>query len=844
MVAALLLVSIASTPVLPSQRRELLASGDVVAPLGRVGRFSAELRGIDERGRLLVAADLSDGSAALYWVDEQGLEALPTKPVDATLFPATSVSSPAGRVAVRGVRPGEGSNPPATAFVLDADGPRPVLSLGDTTVEGLHVVVMNQLMAIGDDGTIVVVAGVAEKPGPPLPGEWINAIVVIDAAGPRVIDRLRSDGQTYPIGVTSAGDVVFSAWSGGESGAIYVAGADGARRRVVGPGDRLPSGQRLREVSGLAVSPTGEVLFRGCVQTAAEYAEREDCATYRSRDGEVVRVAGFRERTPDGALFDIGGDGFINARGDVVLRASLLAPCDDEPGRLCEGEASLLYFPAAGGIAEVGRGVSGGWVNAAGAVATTTSGGLGRWRTGRVATLLHRDDLAPGGAAFSAQGVEEDWYGGAICIADDGRVGMVVSFPDGGQALVCVDAEGPHAVLGAHDPRLALRSFWPRVQCDFADGDEMYLGVGGSVFRTTTAAGVEEVIGPDDVPVGRDYPIGGWWLGERDTPQVFSVNRHGTVVAIDGDDILRRRHDGPLEVVDVPIPGLGEVFEAEVADDESILATIRLWSDARSWRSAARVVHVDDEGVRLIARRGPPHHRSDSVLPGAPESLTIAGGLAGFVADRTDDGPWPLLYEVGTGALRELLAGPDLPGEAYLVDIAADGSTLLNTDYYGWGRFLFDGSQLTRLSERDDFADREVEPVALGAPGVVVFLERQHGRESLSASGPLATGRCPRVEIAATPTPAPAATPHRRGADHDGCAIVPPGRSACWVFAGAGLLAYGRRRRRYGERPSLRGCGTANDWGARTSLASPAAMSCRPCRHGVARPSAGRTRAG
>ena len=147
LVAALLLVATASTAAALSPRREVLASGDVVAPFGRVGRFSAELRGIDERGRLLVAADLSDGTTALYWLDEHGLEALPTSTPDATLFPATSVSSPTGRVAVRGVRPGERSNPPATVFVLDADGPRPVLSLGDTTVEGLHVVVMNELIA-------------------------------------------------------------------------------------------------------------------------------------------------------------------------------------------------------------------------------------------------------------------------------------------------------------------------------------------------------------------------------------------------------------------------------------------------------------------------------------------------------------------------------------------------------------------------------------------------------------------------------------------------------------------------------------------------------------------------
>lgn len=793
--AALALVAVASRAEVPAAlRRELLASGDVVAPLGRVGVFSALLRGIDERGRLLVAADLSDGSAALYWLDEHSLDALPTVTNHATVFPATSVSSPTGRIAVRGVRPGESSNPPATVFVLDSDGPRPLLSIGDTTVEGLYVVVMNELAAIADDGTVIVVAGVSAKPGPALPEEWNNAIVAIDAAGARVVDLLRADGQTYPIGVTAAGEVVLNAWSAGEPAAIYAAGAGGARR-LVGPGDRLPNGQRLREVGGLAASPAGEVLFRGCVETAAEYAERADCAIYRTSGGRMVEVAGPDDRTPDGSLFD-SWEGFINARGDVVLRATWLAPCDDEPGGLCDVDWGLLYFPVPGGVAEVGRAISGGWLNAAGAVATMTSSGLGRWRAGRVATLLRRGDPAPGGAAFSAQGIEDGW-GSAICIADDGRVGAVASFVDGGRAVVCVDADGPHAVLGEHDPRLQDRGFWPRVQCDFADGDEMYVGVGGSVFRATTVAGVEPVIGPDDVPVDRDYPIG-WWFGEPDTLQLFSVNRHGTVVAIDRDEILRRRRDGPLEVVDIPVPGLAEVFEAEVADDDSILATVRLWDDAEgATRAAARVVHVNDDGVRLIARRGRPHHRSSAVLAGPPKSLAVAGRLAAFSDDR-DSWPWPLLYDLDGSVLRELLAGPDLPASGYLIDLAADGSVLLDiTDYYGYGRFLLDGTRLTRLSEEDDFADRAVEPLALGAPGVVLFRERQRGRQSLSVSGAApAIGRCPRVEVAALPIPTPTATVPLPRVDHDGCTAVAPHRSAWWLLAAAALLACARPARR------------------------------------------------
>lgn len=798
LLAALLLIAVASRAEVPAAppRRELLASGDVVAPLGRVGRFSAELRGIDDRGRLLVAADLSDGSAALYWLDEHGVESLPTATGQATLFPATSVSSPAGRVAVRGVRPGERSNPPATVFVLEGGEPRPVLSLGDTTVEGLHVVVMNDLTAIGDDGTVVVLAGVARDPGPPLPGEWYNAVVAVDAAGARVVAGSGDRYGSWPIGVTAAGEVVFSAYTDGRLDAIYAAGAGGTRR-LVGSGDRLPSGRRLREVGALAVSPAGEILFRGCKETAAEYAEREDCAIYRTRDGRVVRVVGPDDRTPDGALFD-SWEGFINTGGDVVLRASWLAPCDDTPGGLCDVDYGLLYVPAGGGIAQVGRGARGGWLNASAAVATTTGDDVGRWRAGAATTLLHRDDPAPGGAAFRARGLEDGPGEYAVCVAADGRVGAVATFADGGQAVVCIDGEGPHAVLSSRDPllddpQLGATGFWPRAQCDFADGDEMYVAAGGKVFRATTAAGIERVIGGEDPSRGGAY----WWLGEPDTHQVFSVNRHGTVVVVDGDDILRRRRDGPLEVVHLPLRGLDEVFEAEVADDESIVATLRLWDDpGGATGPAARVVRLDGAGLHLIARRGPPHHRSPAVLGGAPQNLAIAGGRVGFVADRRDYGPWPLLAELGGGAPRELLAGPDLPAAGYLIDLAADGSVLLDTDYYGYGRFLFDGARLARLSEEDDFADRELEPVALGAPYLVLFQERRRGRQSLSLSGPPASGRCPRVAVAAPPSPTPTATVPRRGADSDGCAVGPASPTSWWLFAGAALLAAARRRRR------------------------------------------------
>ncbi|MDX2166150.1 MAG: hypothetical protein SF182_03780 [Deltaproteobacteria bacterium] len=791
--ATIVLLLVCATVAAATQRRELLATGDVVEPLGRVGDFSATVHGIDAGGRLLVAADLSDGRSALYWLDEQGLDPLPIEASDVTLFPATAVSSPNGRVAVRGLRPGESSNPPPTIFAIDAGGPRHLLSVGDV-VDGLHVVVLNWLVAIGDDGTVVALAGLSEKPAPVLPGEWSNAVVTIDAAGAHVLARGSDHYQVNPFGIAAGGEVFFQAWADDERSAIY-AGRPGKVRRVVGPGDRLPSGGRVREAGPLAVSADGELLVSACVQTAADYASRGDCAVYRTERGRLVRVMGDTDRTPDGAYFN-AGEGFLNTHGDVVLRGAWSVRCPDDPSGFCEVDAGLLYLPAGGGTMQIGRDrLDGGWLNDAGAVATATGATLGRWQNGAATTLLQRDDLAPGGAAFSALGLADGWGSHAVCIAADGRVGAVASFLDGGRAALCIDADGPHAVLTEHDPRLAPYGFWPQVQCAFADGDEMYIGAADSVVRISTATGVERIVGSDDLPLGSDYEVGRF--GEPDTDQVFSVNRHGTVVAADGRQILRRRHDGPLEAIEPEVFGLDEVFEVEIADDESILATLRRWDDpGGAVGPAARVVRIDGAGTHLLARRGPRRRWSAAVLDDGPQRLVIAGHMAGFEADRRDFGPWPRIYDLEAGPLRELLDGPYLPAAAYLIDLAADGSALLDTEYYGYGRFLFADGELTRLSEDDDFADRRSEPIALGAPGVVLFRERLRGRQSLSMSGgaPI-SGRCPRVAVAAvTPTSTPTVTPRPSNGDSSGCAIAAPHASAWALFVVAALLgAFGRR---------------------------------------------------
>jgi len=781
-------------------RRVVLASGDDIVGLGRIGRFSAMARGIDARGRVLVAADLSDGGALLAWVDEGGLEPLSIELPGAVLFPGTAVASPGGRIAVRGARDGNAYNPPRAAFTVDASGVRPLLAVGDVTAEGLHVHSVNEVVAIGDSGLTAVWAEVSAN-SDPVAGRS-SAILAVDMAGARVAAGIgeaiaveRRFTGAWAVGFTAAGAVVFNGWRGDQSSAIY--SNEGANLRVlVAPGDRLPSGRRLREVSALEVSPSGEVLLRGCVESAAEYPTRDDCAVYRTAAGRLRRVVGPRDRTPDGKLFNVR-EGFLNDRGDVALRVVRLEPCADDPSGFCEREYGLLSVPAGGGIEEVRREASGGWLNDRGEVAVSTSAAVERWRDGAGRALLTATDRSPSGARYAAGGLATSWYE-PPCVADDGRVGAVVATAGRQSALVCADAEGVHVVLRSDDPRLEGTGFWPSLQCDFADGDEMYLGVRREVLRATTAAGLEPVIESGDVSADGEVVISG--VGEWIAPyQVFSVNRFGTVVALDAGDLVRRRRDGPLEVVPIDLPagqGVRDIYEAEVADDDSVVATLFDWGDRREWpRSATRVAHIDDRGTRIIARRGPLGHPSPKVLEGAPTGLMLAGTTAVFADERRDYYPWPFRYDLANGELRELFAGPDLPSYAFLLDVAADGATLLSTEHFGYGEFYFDGVELTQLSERDVLADRELRPLALGGPGAVLFFERQRGRESLSLGGPAASGRCPRIDQVAVPTPT--ATPRPASGDHDGCAVTAPAPETGWPTAGllgAVLLLWRCRR--------------------------------------------------
>lgn len=475
-------------------RREILATGDTVPSLGRVGRFSAHLRGIDDRGRLLVAADLSDGSGQLYWADESGLEALLP---NGTFQPRSAVASPGGRVAVRvaGVRDR------GAIYVLSGGDARRVLGSGDVVGPQLEVQGLSEPLAIADDGTVVASATLHRLDAPiDAPPQY--ALLAAGPTGLRIVagngadldDAQRFDGSNL-VGVTADGVVVFNGMRGEAPPVVYAADASGVRK-LVGPGTPAPSGTPFRELRGLAVSPNGELLLRGCRPSAAEYPRRQDCAIYRTLDGRLVRVAGPSQRTDDGLHFE-AVEGSLNARGDVLLRATLLPRCNDGSPGLCDGGYALLLLPAGGAVETVHRGYETGYLNGGGAVASFDTPGLVRWQAGVAQPILTPDTAAPSGAAFLDQGLDNGSFS-AQCIAADGRVGAFVVTTGGGASFVCADADGLHVIVREGDAPFRDSGYWPSIQCAFADGEAMFVGTSEGVFRASTATGLERVIGNGD----------------------------------------------------------------------------------------------------------------------------------------------------------------------------------------------------------------------------------------------------------------------------------------------------------------------------------------------------------
>ncbi len=672
----------------------------------------------------------------------------------------------------------------------------------------LEVQGLSEPLAIADDGTVVASATL-RRLGAPIDAPPQYALLAAGPAGVRIVagngpdldDEQRFDGSNL-VGVTADGVAVFNGTRGEGPPVVYAADASGVRK-LFGPGTPAPSRTPFRELTGLAVSPNGEVLLRGCLPSAAEYPRRKDCAIYRTLDGRLVRVAGPSQRTDEGLRFD-AVEGSVNARGDVLLRATLLPRCNDGSPGLCDGGNALLLLPAGGAVETVHRGYETGYLNGSGAVASFDAPGLVRWQAGVAHTIVTPETAAPNGAAFLDQGLDNGGYS-AQCIAADGRVGAFVVASPGGASFVCADGDGLHVIAREGDAPFRDGGYWPSIQCAFADGEVMFLGTAEGVFRASTAAGLERVIGNGDALPDGDA-IRARWLGEGyGGGQVFSVNRQGTVATVyRDDDVLLRRPGGAIEVVDLLIDGwsqVSDVFEAEVTSDDSVLATVQYWND-RGWPTgpATRVVHIGPAGVRIIARRGPQGPRPNpAVLDGAPVNLIVADTFAAFSTSYYETAQ-ARLHDLASGGLRDLLDGPYLPARAYVIALADNGDALLETDHYGYGTFYFDGETLQRLSESDAQADRQVDPVALGAPGAVLFKERQRGRYSLSVSAPPATGRCPRLALAPTPsvTPAPTPRPTSHFKSGGGCAVA-PARVDGWLLlvlaALVGVRAVARRSR-------------------------------------------------
>jgi MYXO-CTERM domain-containing protein len=414
-------------------------------------------------------------------------------------------------------------------------------------------------------------------------------------------------------------------------------------------------------------------------------------------------------------------------------------------------------------------------------------------------TLLPVDATAPGGAVFASEGLDDPW-GEASCVADDGRVGMFAEFVGGQRALLCADVDGVHVVAREYGAEIGGESFWPDVQCAFADGDAMFLGLDWGVFRADPN-GIERFIGPGEIA---DNGSEVWRrIGELDTNQTFGVNRHGTVVVADGRQVLRRRNGGGLEALELErvegLEAIDEVMEIEIADDDSLFANVQLWGGSRG-RGGDRVVHIRDGSAQVIARRGPDRRRGSPRIFERMRWLWARGQMAVFTGESRES-ERQVLVDLRDGRVRDLAEGL---WASTTVDLSADGTALVDSAYWNeqtsrwdYGRFLIDAAGSELLSSRDPIADREVEPLGIGAPGVVLFHRREHGRQSLHINGPAAVGRCPRIALT-VPTATPAPTPG--AGEDDGCQVGTAEAGSAWLWLG-GLALWWRRRNRIRSRP-------------------------------------------
>ena len=673
--------------------RTVLASGDDVPRLGRIGVWGLHLVGLDDRGRALVSRVDNEHEESVWADGERFVPLVDPAAGDVELFGQTLALHPAGPVVGFGFRRG-GSRAYDTIYSVTGGRVTQVARVGDRDAEGNTICEIHNYSAINSSGAVAFAATVtptgyecgdlyAEEPtvpyydavyladgglirvggvGPLSPPGWIVSALTLwslSEAGEAIVHGFGAEspdsleggapsppgggaGQTRVTSPTSTGQIVLALGRDGARLLYRTSAADGPTD--IGVGEDAPWFQVL------AVSRAGEVVFRR--------REAGRMGLYRTDAGQVRRLFSAGDPAPWGGEYE-EGDAYgwpssFNERGDLLLTHG--------------DEQHLVLYPAEGPAREFpGRALSGA-LNQRGDVAVlgkTSDESLEvvRYRNGNARRLAATGDRLPGGGALTARGL------GASCMAPNGAVAAVAQVTSGAAALVCGDTRGFRPVSRMGDPRPDGRRFYSFDACAFAGSDAIvFIGSGiapsgrprdylrqSAVYRALPQR-LERVFGPGDTladgAVVTALPIG--WTS------LLDADASGRVLALAntsaGNALVVAEADGSLARLPLRLrtsDGVEHViFDRDSSVDHEYLSGISerpRRTTAPGGRSALRAAAADD-----------PYYDPDAVWP-FNVGLAASGGafILGSQIEPGADG-WPtavLLYVHDDAVLRIAAAG-------------------------------------------------------------------------------------------------------------------------------------------------------------------------------------------
>lgn len=778
-------------------RRDVLASGDVVPGFGVIGTGGFEVLGIDERGRLLIGAELGTGEEALLQADEAGSTVLwrtgepqgtPLRPQRLDVRRSPSASPDGERVVTLALLDGPNglSSNPYAVVELDPPSFRRIVELGTATPDGGVICGLGE-PRINDAGTIAFVARVVPASGDcdDFDGAWI-AIYLARAGSVsveattrnsddelelRLLDLLENDSVVY---VTSP-DI-------GDAPEQVLVSRGGERRCLIGGGDPDDCPEQFGRV--LDVSSNGEVLLR----VVADGIER----LFRTEDGALVPVAAAGDVLPGGAeILSVDDIGFLDRAGNAVLLTSW-----DEQG---VGGRGIVLFPPTGPPSVVSRDGAPRGFNDAQQIAWHSSypppDRAERWTAGRVERLLSTGDTAAGGGVVAARGLE-----GSACLAADGRVAAIATASDYGQGVLCRDARATHLIARHGDRAPGGGRFVNFFDCAFG-GESALLFLasvedGGVSLYRAGPRGLERVIGPDDMV------FEGQTVGDIGHSARFAVNASGVVLlAPTPPSGLFRRRPGvdPVEWVSLA-PIVFRIDAFGITDDDTIVASARLLSPLRS------ALLVDDgNGARVAVTA------SDPRLVGGPFErigyLLVSGQAVVFEAVDGADRASVFAYDLREDVVRPLLSrDPSRVFPRLLHGLTPAGRLLFEealpeTGGPGWptATYLLDGGEIRSLFHRTALSDSV--PVAINDRGNVHL---RADRSPLGAPRNSVSLEGPEPEV---PCPPARASGETSSHSNDGCQIDGGGESVGWMVLLAAAIVLARRNdlRRASREVALRG---------------------------------------